>query len=138
MVPLRTQGGEVIEAPSGEMIVVYDAECRFCVAAKEGIERLGGDAQARFVPYQSEEAGCRLGKEYTPGRPEVAYVIKPDGTVKLGLDAFLPLLPGLPGGRFLLHLVTSPLLRPVADRIYAMIARNRYRWFGAIQSQKND
>src|SRR2546422_7087382 len=39
----------------------------------------------------------RLGSEYKPGRPDVAFLVEPDGTISRGLDAFLPLVPGLPG-----------------------------------------
>ncbi len=117
---------------AADRIVIYDGECRLCVTAKEGMERLGGERAARFVAYQSDEAAGRLGREYKPGRPDVAYLVEPDGTVKPGLDAFLPLLPGLPGGRVLSAIAKSPLLRPLADLAYRIVARNRYRWFGTV------
>jgi predicted DCC family thiol-disulfide oxidoreductase YuxK len=122
-------GGE----PS-ENTLIYDGECRLCVTAKEGIERLGGDRAVRFIPYQSEEAACRLGADYTPGRPAVAFLVEPNGQIRRGLDAFLPLLPGLPGGRFLLSLLRIPFLRPLAYLIYRIIARYRYAWFGQVKS----
>jgi predicted DCC family thiol-disulfide oxidoreductase YuxK len=125
-----------IAAKSGEPsenTLIYDGECRLCLMAKEGIERLGSDrGGVRFVPYQSEEAACRLGATYTPGRPAVAFLIEPNGRVLHGLDAFLPLLPGLPGGRFLLGALRIPVLRPLAYLIYRLIARYRYAWFGAV------
>ena len=117
-----------------ENTLIYDGECRLCVTAKEGIERLGGDRAVRFVPYQSEEAACRLGTDYKPGRPAVAFLVEPNGQIRLGLDAFVPLLPGLPGGRFLLGLLRVPVLRPLAYLIYRIIARYRYAWFGSVKS----
>jgi predicted DCC family thiol-disulfide oxidoreductase YuxK len=117
-----------------ENTLIYDGECRLCVTAKEGIERLGGDRAVRFVPYQSEEAAGRLGADYKPGRPAVAFLIEPNGRILHGLDAFLPLLPGLPGGRFLLSLLRIPVLRPLAYLIYRLIARYRYAWFGQVRS----
>jgi predicted DCC family thiol-disulfide oxidoreductase YuxK len=117
-----------------EHTLIYDGECRLCDTAKEGIERLGGDRAVRFVPYQSEEAACRLGADYTPGRPAVAFLVEPNGQIRRGLDAFLPLLPGLPGGRFLLSLLRIPVLRPLAYLIYRLIARYRYAWFGSVKA----
>ena len=117
-----------------ENTLIYDGECRLCVTAKEGIERLGGDRAVRFVPYQSEEAACRLGTDYKPGRPAVAFLVEPNGQIRRGLDAFVPLLPGLPGGRFLLSLLRVPVLRPLAYLIYRIIARYRYAWFGSVKS----
>ena len=117
-----------------ENTLIYDGECRLCVTAKEGIERLGGDRAVRFVPYQSEEAACRLGTDYKPGRPAVAFLVEPNGQIRRGLDAFVPLLPGLPGGRFLLSLLRVPVFRPLAYLIYRIIARYRYAWFGSVKS----
>jgi predicted DCC family thiol-disulfide oxidoreductase YuxK len=121
---------EPAQPPAGTLI--YDGECRLCVTAKEGIERLGGDTEVRFIPYQSEEAASRLGSKYKPGRPDVAFLVGPDGQIQCGLDAFLPLLPGLPGGRFLEWMLRVPLLRPLAYLLYRVIARYRYQWFGTV------
>jgi len=112
--------------------LIYDGECRLCVVAKEGIERLGTDSDVQFVTYQSEEAVTKLGSEYRPGRPDVAFLVEPDGRIRRGLDAFLPLLPGLPGGHTLSFMLRFPLLRPVAYLIYRLIARYRYQLFGAV------
>src|SRR5207245_10608055 len=70
--------------------LIYDGQCRLCVTAKEGLERLGPAPQQsgiRFVPYQSEEAASRLGAEYQPGRPDVAVLVGPEGTVRRSVDA---------------------------------------------------
>jgi len=123
--------------PAPERILIYDGQCRLCVTAKEGLERLEGarmDGKVRFVPYQSEEAARCLGSEYRPGRPEVAFLVDADGRVRRGLDAFLPMLPGLRGGRMLLALMRIPVLKPLADLAYRVVARYRYRWFGQVPS----
>jgi len=87
------------------------------------------------VPYQSEEAARCLGKDYQPGRPDAAFLVEGDGTVKKGLDAFVPLLPGLRGGWLLLALWRIPPLRPLAYLLYRVIARYRYRLFGQTFAQ---
>jgi predicted DCC family thiol-disulfide oxidoreductase YuxK len=115
-----------------ERTLIYDGQCRLCVTAKDRLERFGEDSGVRFVPYQSEEAACRLGSDYKPGRPDVALLVEPDGTVKRGLDAFLPILPGLPGGRLLHALMRIPMLRPLAYFAYKLIARYRYKLFGSV------
>jgi len=124
--------------PGPERILIYDGQCRLCVTAKEGLERLEGarlDGKVRFVPYQSEEAARCLGSEYRPGRPDVAFLVDADGRVSRGLDAFLPMLPGLRGGRMLLALMRIPVLKPLADLAYRVVARYRYRWFGQVPSR---
>ena len=67
---------------------------------------------------------------YQPGRPDAAFLVESDGTITKGLDAFVPLLPGLRGGWLLLALWRMPILRPIAYMLYRVIARYRYRWFG--------
>jgi len=113
-----------------QRILIYDSQCRLCVTAKSGIERLGVPQDVRWVPYQSEEAARCLGKNYQPGRPDAAFLVAADGTVTKGLDAFVPLLPGLRGGWLLLALWRVPFLRPIAYLFYRLIARYRYRLFG--------
>jgi predicted DCC family thiol-disulfide oxidoreductase YuxK len=116
-------------------VLIYDGECRLCVTAKQGLERYGADPSVRFVPYQSEEAAARLGTVHRPGRPDAAFLVGPDGTIRRGLEAFLPLLPGLPGGRLLLALWRVPLLRPLAHLAYRIIARYRYALFGQVKKE---
>ena len=115
-----------------QRILIYDGQCRLCVTAKSGIERLGAPQDVRWVPYQSEEAIRCLGKDYQPGRPDAAFLVEPDGTIRKGLDAFVPLLPGLRGGWLLLALWRTPILRPIARMLYRVIARYRHRWFGTV------
>ena len=115
-----------------DRVLIYDAQCRLCVTAKEGVEQLGKSPDVRWVPYQSDEAVRRLGVEYRAGRPDAAVLVEQDGTMKKGLDAFLPLLPGLRGGRMLQALMRVPLMSPLAYLIYRLIARYRYRWFGSV------
>ena len=125
-------------SPRPEKILIYDGQCRLCVTAKEGLERSEGarpDGTVRFVPYQSEEAARCLGSEYRPGRPDVAFLVDADGRVSRGLDAFLPMLPGLRGGQMLLALMRIPVLKPLAYLAYRIVARYRYRWFGQVSLQ---
>lgn len=130
---LMTQG---VGQPQPECLLIYDGHCRLCVTAKEGLERLGANQArqpVRFVPYESEEAARRLGVEYRPGRPDVAFLVAQDGTVTRGLEAFLPLLPGLKGGRIILALMKIPFMRPLALLLYRFVARYRYRLFGQVR-----
>ena len=123
------------ERASQTCLLVYDGQCRLCVTAKKGLERLGthGDATSiRMVPYQSEEAKQALGASYRPGRPNAAVWVHPNGEIARGLDAFLALLPGLKGGRALSVLLSLPLVKPVGYLLYWFVARYRYAVFGKV------
>lgn len=84
----------------------------------------------RFIPYQSEEAMKALGHDYRPGRPETAFLIRPSGEVRPGLEAFLPVLSNFRMGKALRWGLRLPFARQVAEQSYRTIARYRYRWFG--------
>ncbi len=116
-------------------LLVYDGQCRLCVTAKKGLERLRPHADAtptRMVPYQSEEAKQALGESYRPGRSNVAFLVHPNGEIDRGLDAFLALLPGLKGGRVLSVLLSLPLVKPFGYLLYWFVARYRYAIFGQV------
>lgn len=115
--------------------LVYDGECRLCVATKARLEQAGAGGagfEVRFLPYQCDEARQALGSRYRPGRPEMAYLIGPSGEIREGLDAFLPLAPGLPGGRAAVQFLRVPYATVVARWLYRLIARSRYRLFGSL------
>lgn len=117
--------------------LVYDAECRLCVSMKSTLERMKmGQAgvKIRFVAYRSEEAIKDLGHHYRSGRPRVAFLIRPSGEVLQGLEAFLPFVPNLPGGKLLLWALRLPFVMPLAEWGYQILAHRRYRWFGEVTS----
>lgn len=132
---------EPVSKQSGQRLLVYDGQCRMCVAAKNGLEQLRRESQAdevRLIPYQSEEAKQVLGAHYRPGRPPVAFLVHPDRTIATGLDAFLPLLPGLKGGHPLARFLSFPLVKPFAYLVYRLVARYRYRLFGEVPWKRPD
>lgn len=122
--------------PQRPSLLIYDGHCRLCVTAKAGLDRAGlGDAGSglRMIPYESEEAAEVLGALYRPGPPAMAFLVHPSGQVSQGLDAFLPLAPGLPGWRVVQWVLRWAFVRVLAERAYYLVARHRYRIFGAVK-----
>jgi predicted DCC family thiol-disulfide oxidoreductase YuxK len=114
-------------------LLIYDGECRLCVFTERKLEEAGvgrAESDVRFLAYQSEAAKRILGSNYRAGRPDVVFLIRPSGEVLQGVEAFLPLLPNLPGGKLLLWWLRFPSAKRLAEWGYRMIARHRYRWFG--------
>ena len=110
-----------------------------CVAAKNGLARMVDDHNAvRLIPYQSDEAKRLLGARHGEGRPEAAFLVTADGGIASGLDAFLPLLPGLKGGRVLASLFALPLVKPLGYWIYRLVAKYRYEVFGEVPLDRQD
>ncbi|HKO31317.1 MAG TPA: DUF393 domain-containing protein [Nitrospiraceae bacterium] len=135
----RLRGIAAMAGPSDRVaqtcLLIYDGQCRLCVTAKQGLERLETHADAtpiRMVPYQSEEAKQALRESYRPGRPNAAFLVRPNGEIARGLDAFLSLLPGVKGGRALAALLSFPLVKPFGYLLYWFVARYRYSIFGTV------
>lgn len=118
---------------SSPRCLIYDGRCRMCVTAKDGLERMNSDKElVRMITYQSAEAKQLLGSQYRAGRPDAAFLVSANGEIARGLDAFLPLLPGLKGGRLLAGLFTLPLVRPFGYWLYKLVAKYRYKLFGEV------
>lgn len=114
-------------------LLIYDGECRLCVSTKQKLEKLGigqAESDVRFLAYQSEAAKRLLGSNYRSGRPDVAFLIQPSGEVFQGLEAFLPLIPNMPGRKLLLWWLRFPSAKRLAELGYRVVARHRYLWFG--------
>lgn len=91
-----------------------------------------------MIPYQSEEAKQVLGPRYHGDRPEAAFLVTGDGRVTSGLDAFLPLLPGLKGGRLLAKVFALPFVKPLGYWIYRLVAQYRYTLFGEVPLDRHN
>lgn len=113
--------------------LIYDGNCRLCVSTKHKLEQagvglVGSDVQ--FLPYQSDEARLLLGERYRHGRPDMAFLVHPSGDISSGLDAFVPFIPNMRGGRFLSWILKFTAVKSLAVWCYRLIARHRYRLFG--------
>ena len=103
-----------------------------CVTAKRGLAQVTDGQSLRMITYQSDEAKRVLGARHQEGRPEAAFLVTADGRIASGLDAFLPLLPGLKGGRWLARLLDLPFVKLIGYRIYRLVAKYRYKVFGEV------
>jgi len=120
------------ELPFRPCLLIYDGQCRLCVTAQKGLERLGTDSgvnQIHMITYKSKEASAVLGADYRPGLPDAPYLVCSNGEVAHGLGAFLPRLPGLKGG-WILALPLRLQWGLLAACPYRLVVRYRYRCFG--------
>ena len=127
----ETQGS----LPPTRGCLIYDRDCRLCVSMKNRLSQAAQERDIRFVPYDSDEARSLLGSTHLPGRPGFAYLIDEAGTTHQGLDAFIPLLPGLRWGRWVLPIWRFSFVRSCAYTVYRWVAKYRYSWFGPSTSE---
>jgi predicted DCC family thiol-disulfide oxidoreductase YuxK len=126
--PARSSWGSVPCEDLPDGTILFDGVCVLCSAWFHFVARRDPAIRFCFVavqePYGRWLAG-RLGID--PDAPETNAVVVA-GRAYFRSDAAIEVLRQLPGWRW------TPLLRavprPVRDRLYAIVARNRYRLFG--------
>jgi predicted DCC family thiol-disulfide oxidoreductase YuxK len=112
-------------------LVLYDGECLLCTRQSALLGRITPRGAWEFVPLQSPALRGILPAELTPERLRAQmYVLEPGGRAYGGAAAVARVLRTVPLVGVLAHLYDLPLVRPLADRLYAWLARRRYRLFG--------
>lgn len=125
------QGREVFLPESVRSVIVFDGECALCNRCVRLVLRVDRKRQLRICS-RSSEIGRRLlemgGSAVTS--IDSIVVISRAGTHTQS-DAVLELA-GVLGFPYSICGIFRVVPRSVRDRIYAVIARNRYRWFGRV------
>ena len=110
-------------------VVIFDGVCNLCARSVAFILRHEADPRLRFVPLQSA-AGSRLMREIGLD-PEDAKTF----VLLAGGKAFVRSAAAVRVCAYFKWpwkaLAAARLIpRPIRDRAYDLVARNRYRWFG--------
>jgi predicted DCC family thiol-disulfide oxidoreductase YuxK len=109
--------------------ILFDGVCNLCNASVRFVLRRDPHARFRFAALQSE-AGRRLLEEHRLPADELStVVVVADGRAYTRSDAALRIARGL-GGAWPALGALRVVPRPLRDRAYGVVARNRYRWFG--------
>jgi predicted DCC family thiol-disulfide oxidoreductase YuxK len=112
-----------------ENLILFDGVCNFCSASVRFVIRHDRRAIFRFASLQSE-----LGKEICRRRgidPEdiQTFLVNVEGRILVRSDAAIAVASRF-GGVWKIAALLRLVPRVARDSVYAMIARNRYRWFG--------
>jgi predicted DCC family thiol-disulfide oxidoreductase YuxK len=114
-------------------IVLFDGVCNLCSGSVQFILRRDPGARFRFASLQSPAGQELLARFGIDGQGiDSVIVIEGDRWFKES-DAALRIARHL-GGLWRLLTVFRLIPRPLRDRLYRFIARNRYRWFGKKES----
>jgi predicted DCC family thiol-disulfide oxidoreductase YuxK len=115
--------------PQQSAIILFDGVCNLCNGFVQFVIRKDNTNRFRFAALQSETGLALLRSLPQAGRDIDSVVLIEKGRYYQQSDAALRILRHLRGGWPLLYglVILPPFFR---DRIYAWIAKNRYRWFG--------
>lgn len=125
---MSDQPAENLGLEGGQGLVLYDGNCVICSRWFRFTVKRDHDRRFLFTTIQSpygRALALRLGID--PDNPETNAVLL-DGQVYLQSESALAVLAHLPGWRWTRAFKALP--KPLRDRLYRLIARNRYRLFG--------
>lgn len=102
--------------------LVYDASCGFCKRWVSRVQRWDGGRAIAYLPLQDPQATDVTGRP-REALERAAHLVTPEGAVYAGAAAARELFGYLPGGGLPRAIMRLPGVTPVAERVYAWIAR---------------
>jgi predicted DCC family thiol-disulfide oxidoreductase YuxK len=113
-------------------VILYDGVCVLCSGWVRFVAKRDSRRLFRFTPIQSDYGRALAGAlDIDPEDPDTNAVVL-DGVAYRRSDAALAVVGRLPGWRWTRIARLAP--EGLRDRLYAAIARNRYRMFGRRRS----
>ena len=110
-------------------VVLFDGVCNFCNGMVNFLIRQDKKGIFRFAALQSETGQKLLEQHHLPKTDFDSFVLIENGKVYTSSTAGLRLYGKLPWYWKWTQLFWI-IPRPLRNAVYALIARNRYRWFG--------
>ena len=110
-------------------LFVFDGVCVLCSGGASWIMRHDKRARINFAPAQGA-LGQALYRHYGVDMQE-SYLLIAEGRAFTASRGYLELCRIL-GGWWHIPRVTAIVPEGMRDRLYALVARNRYRWFGKV------
>lgn len=112
------------------MSLLYDGECRFCMAGSERLVRLGKPGVIRRVSSRDDAEIGRFPESVRAALKSSLQLVSPDGDVASGAEAIARALNTRGLWKLCTWVYWIPGIRQVVDGLYVIVARNRYRIAG--------
>jgi predicted DCC family thiol-disulfide oxidoreductase YuxK len=111
-----------------DLTVLYDGNCGLCRASVARARRLDCRRRIEFLDLHDPSAQMRFPQIDREVAMRWMQAVDARGRVWSGADAWARIGLLLPGWNLLAWILVIPGVRWVAAKVYALIARNRYRW----------
>ena len=110
-----------------ELTVLYDGACSLCCASARRVRRFDRRGRIELLDLRDPAAARRFPQVDREAALEWMQAVDCRGQIFSGADAWARIGLLLPGWKLLDWLLLVPGLRWMAGKVYAWIARNRYR-----------
>lgn len=118
---------------SGQRVILFDGVCNLCNSAVKFVLKRDENSVFKFASLQSNIAKELLKNLNVSDVGSGTFVLIEDGDVYSRSDAALKVCKHLSGMWPLMRLF-SIVPRFIRDWVYNLISKNRYRWFGKLDS----
>ena len=115
-----------------DLTVLFDGSCTLCRASANRVRRFDSRGRIELLDLHDPSATQRFPQINREEALKWMQVVDPQGRVYSGADAWARIGELLPGWNLLAWILQIPGIRWLAAKVYALIARNRYRWNRAI------
>ena len=113
---------------SNKPIILFDGICNLCDSSVNFILKRDKKSLFRFVTLQSEEGEKIIATHKIPPESDSVILVQ-NNTVFIESDAAIEICRKLPTPWKWLS-ITKKLPKKWPDKLYRLIAKNRYKWFG--------
>jgi len=109
--------------------IVFDGHCVLCNRWVRFLLRFDRRGRYRFAAMQGRQGRALLAAHGLDPDDPLSFLLVERGHAHTDTEAIVRVLAGL-GGAWRLAVLLRALPGGLRDRLYRMVARNRYRWFG--------
>ncbi|MGV8137766.1 MAG: thiol-disulfide oxidoreductase DCC family protein [Mangrovibacterium sp.] len=120
------------ELPHGKSLILFDGYCHMCSRVVQLILKFDRNKMFLFAPLESDAGLFWKGKRQIPESVDSIILIE-ENCFLIKSDAVLKIARQL-GGLFKFLLIFRVIPQSWRNRVYDLIARNRFRWFGRRES----
>ncbi len=117
------------EGQTRRYVLVFDGHCRICRRSIRWIRARDREDLIELLPYQDPSVAERFPHVPAAAFEEAIQLIGPGGERLEGARAVEEILRLIPGARIVAPAFRIPGVRPLAEWVYGLVARNR-RHFG--------
>jgi len=118
-----------------KLYVLYDNQCKLCLASVKRLKELHTSAELRFVSIQSylEGTGETVPEFGSVDKDKLLaklHVVDETGRAYAGADGVVRIIRTARGLSWMAVLYRIPGMSRLADNLYRYVANRRYDWFG--------
>ena len=114
---------------STRKIIFYDGHCNLCNGFVNAIIKLDKKSIFLFAPLNGNHAKNLLKKNNIKNTTIDSVVLFNNNSISYKSKAVIEILISL-GGIYRVLVMTKIIPRAILDRLYDIVAKNRYSWFG--------